>query len=90
MITASAGLLGAIRQNAKFAYGVAPLPYYKDIAGAPQNTVIGGASLWVLSGRPADHYKGIAEFFNYLSRPKSSRRATSTRATCRSRRPPTS
>ncbi len=70
MITASAGLLGAIKTGAKFEYGVAPLPYYPDVAGAPQNTVIGGASLWVMSGKPADHYKGIATFFNYLSSPE--------------------
>ena len=70
MITASAGLLGAIKAQAKFAYGVAPLPYYQDVPGAPQNTVIGGASLWVMSGRPADHYKGVAAFFNYLSSPE--------------------
>jgi len=70
MITASAGLLGAIKKNAKFDFGVAPLPYYQDIAGAPQNTVIGGASLWVMAGKPADHYKGVASFFNYLSSPE--------------------
>jgi sn-glycerol 3-phosphate transport system substrate-binding protein len=69
MITASAGLLGAIKKNAKFDFGVAPLPYYQDVAGAPQNTVIGGASLWVMAGKPADHYKGVASFFNYLSSP---------------------
>jgi sn-glycerol 3-phosphate transport system substrate-binding protein len=70
MLTGSAGLLGAIKKNAKFAYGVAPLPYYQDVAGAPQNTVIGGASLWVMAGKPADHYKGVASFFNYLSSPE--------------------
>ncbi len=70
MTTASAGLLGAIKSQAKFDYGVATLPYYPDVAGAPQNTVIGGASLWVMSGRPADHYKGVAAFFNYLSSPE--------------------
>ena len=70
MMTGSAGLLGAIKKNAKFAFGVAPLPYYQDVAGAPQNTVIGGASLWVMSGKPADHYKGVASFFNYLSSPE--------------------
>ncbi|HEY5322529.1 MAG TPA: sn-glycerol-3-phosphate ABC transporter substrate-binding protein UgpB [Caldimonas sp.] len=70
MITASAGLLGAIKKNAKFEFGVAPLPYYQDVPGAPQNTVIGGASLWVMSGKPADHYKGVASFFNYLSSPE--------------------
>jgi sn-glycerol 3-phosphate transport system substrate-binding protein len=70
MLTGSAGLLGAIKKNAKFSYGVAPLPYYQDVPGAPQNTVIGGASLWVMSGKPADHYKGVASFFNYLSSPE--------------------
>ena len=70
MITASAGLLGAVKAQAKFAYGVSALPYYQDVPGAPQNTVIGGASLWVMSGKPADHYKGIADFFTYLSRPE--------------------
>jgi sn-glycerol 3-phosphate transport system substrate-binding protein len=84
MLTGSAGLLGNVKKNAKFNYGVAPLPYYEDVAGAPQNTVIGGASLWVMSGKPADHYKGVASFFNYLSR--CSRTATSAPATCRSRR----
>jgi sn-glycerol 3-phosphate transport system substrate-binding protein len=70
MITGSAGLLGAIKKNAKFEFGVASLPYYPDVPGAPQNTVIGGASLWVLAGKPADHYKGVATFFNYLSSPE--------------------
>ena len=70
MITASAGLLGAVKRDAKFAYGVATLPYYQDVPGAPQNTIIGGASLWVMSGKPADHYKGVAAFFNYLSSPE--------------------
>ena len=70
MITGSAGLLGAIKKNAKFDFGVASLPYYQDVPGAPQNTVIGGASLWVMAGRPADHYKAVAAFFNYLSSPE--------------------
>jgi len=70
MSTASAGLLGALKSQAKFAFGVAALPYYPDVPGAPQNTVIGGASLWVMAGRPADHYKGVAKFFEYLSSPE--------------------
>ncbi len=70
MTTASAGLLGALKSGAKFDFGVATLPYYPDVPGAPQNTVIGGASLWVMSGKPADHYKAVAAFFNYLSSPE--------------------
>jgi sn-glycerol 3-phosphate transport system substrate-binding protein len=46
------------------------LPYWPDVAGAPQNTIIGGASLWVLQGHSAEEYKGVAAFFNYLSKPE--------------------
>ena len=67
MITTSSGFYGNVAKNAKFGYALAPLPFYPDVAGAPQNTVIGGASLWVLSGKNAADYKGVAQFFNYLS-----------------------
>nr|WP_315205251.1 sn-glycerol-3-phosphate ABC transporter substrate-binding protein UgpB [uncultured Albidiferax sp.] len=70
MMTTSSGFYGNVKKNAKFAYGVAPLPYYPDVAGAPQNTVIGGASLWVMAGKKSDEYKGIAKFFSYLSSPE--------------------
>ncbi len=69
MINTSSGFYGNVAKNAKFAYALAPLPYYPDVPGAPQNTVIGGASLWVLSGKPAADYKGVAKFFAYLSSP---------------------
>ncbi len=69
MLTGSSALYGNIKRNAKFAAGIAPLPYYPDVAGAPQNTVIGGASLWVMSGKKADEYKGVAQFFAHLSKP---------------------
>jgi sn-glycerol 3-phosphate transport system substrate-binding protein len=70
MIPTSSGFYGDVSKNAKFAYGLAPLPYYADVKGAPQNTVIGGASLWVMSGKKADEYKGIAKFFDFLSQTK--------------------
>jgi len=67
MVTTSSGFYGNVAKNAKFGYGLAPLPYYPDVPGAPQNTVIGGASLWVMSGKKAPEYKGVAAFFNYIS-----------------------
>jgi sn-glycerol 3-phosphate transport system substrate-binding protein len=70
MATASSALYGSVARNGKFAYGIGTLPYYPDVPGAPQNTIIGGASLWVMSGKNPDHYKGVAAFFNYLSRPE--------------------
>ena len=70
MVTTSSGFYGNVRKNAKFAFGLSTLPYYPDVAGAPQNTVIGGASLWVMSGKKPTDYKGVATFFNYLSSPE--------------------
>jgi len=70
MFTGSSGLYGAAKQNAKFAFGISPLPYYPDVPGSPQNTVIGGASLWVMAGKKPPTYKGVAAFFNYLSSPE--------------------
>jgi len=45
------------------------LPYWPDVAGAPQNTIIGGASLWVMVGHSKAEYDGVATFFNYISTP---------------------
>lgn len=59
-----------ILANAKFDVGYGRLPYWPDIAGAPQNTIIGGATLWVLRGHSAGEYKGAAKFFAYLSKPE--------------------
>ena len=49
----------------KFTWGTGPLP---RMAGFPQgNSIIGGATLWVLKGAKPDDYKGVAQFFKYLA-----------------------
>lgn len=68
MTTGSSALYGNVKRNAKFAAGISTLPYYPDVAGAPQNTVIGGASLWVMSGKKDAEYQGVARFFAHLSK----------------------
>ena len=70
MIQASSGSYGDFAKNAKFNFGIAPLPYYPDVKGAPQNTVIGGASLWVMAGKKPEEYKAVAKFFEFLSQSK--------------------
>ena len=70
MLTTSSAAYGNILKNAKFKFGIAPLPYYADVAGAPQNTIIGGASLWVMGGKSNAEYKGIAKFLTFLSQPE--------------------
>lgn len=59
-----------IVKNAKFEVGYGRLPIRPQITGAPQNTIIGGATLWVLRGRTPEEYKGVARFFSYLSKPE--------------------
>jgi sn-glycerol 3-phosphate transport system substrate-binding protein len=63
----SSGFFGNVRVNAKFEFGNAPMPYYADAAGAPQNSIIGGASLWVMGGKTPNEYKGVAKFLAFLS-----------------------
>jgi sn-glycerol 3-phosphate transport system substrate-binding protein len=63
----SSAFFGNVRTNAKFDFANAPMPYYPDVQGAPQNSIIGGASLWVMGGKSAQEYKGVAKFFTFLA-----------------------
>jgi sn-glycerol 3-phosphate transport system substrate-binding protein len=67
MTTGSSAMYARLSREAKFAFGISTLPYYPDVPGAPQNTVIGGASLWVMAGHKPEQYKGVAQFLNFLS-----------------------
>lgn len=62
----SAGYAG-IKAEAQFDFDVRPLPYWEGIGNAPQNTIIGGASLWVMEGHEAEEYKGVGAFLSFLS-----------------------
>ena len=62
----SAGYAG-IKAEAEFDFEIRPLPYWSTIDAAPQNTIIGGASLWVMAGHDEEEYKGVAAFLSFLS-----------------------
>ena len=62
----SAGYAG-VKAEAQFDFEIRHLPYWDGTQGAPQNTIIGGASLWVMEGQTNDEYKGVAAFLNFLS-----------------------
>jgi len=70
LFTGSASAQAGIKKAAKFGWSAHFLPYYDDVKGAPQNSIIGGASLWVMGGKKAPEYKGVAKFFAFLSRPE--------------------
>jgi sn-glycerol 3-phosphate transport system substrate-binding protein len=67
----SSGLRGRVVREAKFEWGAAPLPYYQDVPNTPKNSIIGGASFWVMTApnRKPEEYKAVAEFFRHLSQP---------------------
>jgi sn-glycerol 3-phosphate transport system substrate-binding protein len=67
MMLDSSAFYGLAKAGAKFPFGMSEMPYYPDVKGAPQNSIIGGASLWVMGGKKPDEYKGIAKFFTFLS-----------------------
>ena len=69
ILTNSSGSLATIRKYAKFDFGTGMMPYDASVKGAPQNAIIGGASLWVLAGKDPNVYKGVAKFLAYLSSP---------------------
>ncbi|WP_100159929.1 sn-glycerol-3-phosphate ABC transporter substrate-binding protein UgpB [Proteus columbae] len=70
VMESSAGFAG-IKENMKgLDIGVSQLPYDDTLVQKPANTIIGGASLWVMSGRPDAEYNGVAKFFTYLSSPE--------------------
>jgi sn-glycerol 3-phosphate transport system substrate-binding protein len=68
----SSGLRGRVVREAKFDWGAAPLPYYPEAPNAPKNSIIGGASFWVMTApnRRPEEYKAVAEFFRFLSQPE--------------------
>ncbi len=66
-MNSSASRAGVMANAKDFEVGFGMLPYYDDVEGAPQNSIIGGATLWTLSGKSDEEYKGAAKFFSYLS-----------------------
>ncbi len=67
MLTESSGGLGDVIKSG-LNYGIGQLPYYEG--HGPQNTIPGGAALWVFAGLSDEQYKGVAQFFNFLSQTK--------------------
>jgi len=63
----SSAYYGSIKSQAEFNFAQTMLPLDTSVADAPQNSIIGGATLWALTGHDAEEYKGLAKFMTYLS-----------------------
>ncbi len=69
-MNSSSSRAGVVANSKTFEVGYGMIPYYADVKGAPQNTIIGGATLWVLEGHSKEEYKGVANFLTYLTSAK--------------------
>ncbi|WP_137177463.1 sn-glycerol-3-phosphate ABC transporter substrate-binding protein UgpB [Roseomonas sp. AR75] len=68
----SSGFRARVQREARFGWGVAMLPFYEG--RRPANSIIGGASFWVMNNGPnaprsEAEQKGIADFFAFLAKP---------------------
>jgi sn-glycerol 3-phosphate transport system substrate-binding protein len=70
MFSGSTGAQAGIRKAGKFDWSINFIPYHDDVKGAPQNSIIGGASVWIMGGKKPEEYKGVAKFMAYLSQPE--------------------
>ena len=67
----SSGSFGGLRKSAQFEFGTTFLPYWKRIIDSPKGTFIGGAALFAFSGHSDEAYKGVADFFQFMTKPES-------------------
>jgi sn-glycerol 3-phosphate transport system substrate-binding protein len=68
MYMQSSALIGGFRRQLTFQWGTGELPHW----GAPykkQNSIVGGATLWVMKGHQPEAYKGLAQFLQFLAEP---------------------
>ena len=69
MYIQSSALISGFTKSIGFDWGTGELPHW----GAPYKkatSIIGGATLWVLKGKPTPEYRGVARFLDYLSKPE--------------------
>ena len=69
MYIQSSALIGGFTRGVKFDWGTGELPHW----GAPYKkatSIIGGATLWVLKGKPQKEYRGVAKFLEFLAKPE--------------------
>ena len=65
----SSALIGSFTRTVKFDWGTGELPHW----GPPYRkatSIIGGATLWILKGRPAADYRGVAKVLEFLAKPE--------------------
>ncbi|MEM9676917.1 MAG: extracellular solute-binding protein [Pseudomonadota bacterium] len=66
----SSGSFGGLTQKVNFKFSATTLPYWEGVTKEPKQTFIGGAALFAMSGKSEEENKATAEFFRFLTSPK--------------------
>ena len=68
----SSGDRGLYSRARKFRWGEAMLPYDPEVIAEPNNSIIGGASLWTMTApdRSDAEYKGVAQLLAFIAQPE--------------------
>jgi len=68
MLLQGANRLPLIKRESSFEIGVGFMPYWPHLTENPHSLNIGGSSFWVMQGFSDEEYRGIVQFFEYLSK----------------------
>ncbi len=68
----SSGSRSAFVRDARFRFSAALLPFDPEVKTTPNNSIIGGASLWAMTApsRPVAEYKAVAAFLKFIAQPE--------------------
>ncbi len=67
LLTESSAAYASIHASADFDVDVRPLPYWPALVDGPQNSSVGGGSIWIMEGQTEPEYQATAAFLAYLS-----------------------
>jgi sn-glycerol 3-phosphate transport system substrate-binding protein len=69
MSVESSGSIGRFKNSLTFDWGTGQLPHWGP-PYAKANTILGGATLWVMRGHEPADYKGVAQFMKFIIEPR--------------------
>ncbi|CAM3102566.1 glycerol-3-phosphate-binding periplasmic protein precursor [Legionella steigerwaltii] len=74
LFSQSSGAYNSLAALVPFRLGIASMPLDTKASKIRHANVAGGAALWAVAGQTKEQYKGIAQFFAFITRPETQKR----------------
>ncbi|KTC82535.1 extracellular solute-binding protein [Legionella cherrii] len=74
LFSQSSGAYNSLSALVPFRLGIASMPLDTEVSKVRHANVAGGAALWAVAGQTKEHYKGIAQFFAFITKPEIQKR----------------